>query len=83
MSEQAHGQTKWRLAELAHVRVHHGHASVLSLQRRQQNAARPARTTSTFVVQKIHRHALTISFSSRKDKFFFVVIIVSVDGKEA
>ena len=52
--------------------------------RQQENGARPARTTSTFVVQKIHsqRHALTISFSE-KDKFFFVVITVSVDGKEA
>ena len=83
MSEQAHGETKWRLGELARLRVHHGHASALSLRSQQENSARPARTTSTFVVQKIHsRHALRISFSSRKDQFFFVVITVSVDGKE-
>ena len=73
MSEQAQGETKWRLGELARVRVHHGHASAVRLRRQQENGARPARTTSTFVVQKIHsqRHALTISFSE-KDKFFFL-----------
>ena len=32
--------------------------------------------------QPCQRHALTISFSE-KDKFFFAVITVSVDGKEA
>ena len=64
-----------------------------SWSRERGQAAAPTRkwrTTSshdsaTFVdvVQKIHsqRHALTISFSE-KDKFF-VVITVSVDGKEA
>ena len=72
MSEQAQGETKWHLGELAHVRVHHGHASALSCGANKKNGARPARTTSTFVVQKIHRHALTISFRSRKDKFFFL-----------
>ena len=57
MSEQAQGETKWRLGELARVRVHHGHASAVRLRRQQENGARPARTTSTFVVQKIHSHA--------------------------
>ena len=31
MSEQAQGETKWRLGKLAPVRVHHGHASAVSL----------------------------------------------------
>ena len=31
MSEQAQGETKWRLGELARVRVHHGHASAVRL----------------------------------------------------
>ena len=53
MSEQAQGQTKWRLGELARVRAHHGHASAVTLRRQLENGARPARTTSTFVVQKI------------------------------
>ena len=82
MSERAQEETKWRLGELARVRVHHGHASAVRLRRQQENGARPTRTTSTFVVEKIHRHALTISFRIRT-KFFFVVITVSVDGKEA
>ena len=85
ISEQAQGETKWRLGELALVRVHHGHASAGSLRLQQENGARPARKTSIFVVQKISsafRHALTISFSSREDNFF-LVFTVSVDGKEA
>ena len=70
MSERAQEETKWRLGELARVRVHHGHASAVTAA-----AAAPTRkwrTTSTFVVQKIdiHRHALTISFSVRT-RFFF------------
>ena len=65
MSEQAQRETEWRLGELARVRVHHGHASAVRLRRQQENGARPARTSSTFVVQKIHKHALTISFSVR------------------
>ena len=59
MSEQAQGETKWRLGELALVRVHHGrgtpnhgHVSAVSLRRQQENGARPARKTSIFVVQK-------------------------------
>ena len=83
MSERAQDETKWRLGELARVRVHHGHASAVRLRRQQENGARPTRTTSTFVVQpEIHMHALTISFSVRTC-FSFVVITVSVDGKEA
>ena len=71
MSEQKQRETKLRLGELARVRVHHVHVRAHSLRRQPENGARPARTTSTFVVQNIHsRHALTISFSSRKDKFF-------------
>ena len=31
MSEEAQGETKWRLGELARVRGHHGHVSGLSL----------------------------------------------------
>ena len=86
MSEQAQGETKWRLGERARVRVHHGHASAVSLRCQQENGARPATHTAshdfTFVVQKIHRHALTISFSCRLGQVFFVVITVSVDGKK-
>ena len=54
MSEQVQGETKWRLGELALVRVHHGHASAVSLRLQQENGARPARNskTSIFVVQK-------------------------------
>ena len=40
MSEQAQGETKWRLGELARVRVHHGHASAVRLRRQQENGAR-------------------------------------------
>ena len=85
MSERAQEETKWRLGELAHVRVHHGHASAVRLRRQQENGARPTRTTSIFVVCRRStgtgaRHALTISFSVRTS-FFFVVITVSVDGK--
>ena len=71
MSERAQEETKWRPGELARVRVHHGHASAVRLQRQQENGARPTRTTSTFVVQNMHRHALTISFSVRTSFFFF------------
>ena len=85
MSEQAQGETKWRLGELARVRVHHGHASAVRLRRQQENGARPARTTSTFVVKKIHsrrqRHALTISFSE-KDKFFLWLSLCQSTGKK-
>ena len=49
MSEQAQGETKWRLGELALVRVHRGHASAVSLRLQQENGARPA---PIFVVQK-------------------------------
>ena len=80
MSEQAQGETKWSLGELAFVR---GHASALNLQRLRENSARPARKTSIFVMQKdIFRHALAISFSSHEDNFF-VMITASGDGKEA
>ena len=82
MSERAHEETKWRPGELARVRGHHGHASAVRLRRQQENGARSTRTTSTFVVQNIHRHPLTISFSVPGQVFFFVVITVSVDGKE-
>ena len=86
MSERAQEQTKWRLGELARVHVHHGHASAVRLRRQQENGARPTRTTSTstFVVQKMEDpQARVDDFVQRKDKFFFVVITVSVDGKEA
>ena len=88
LSEQAQGETKWRLGERARVRVHHGHVSAVSLRRQQENGARPARTTSTLVVQtvksqKIHRHTLTIFVQQPLGQVFFVVITVSVDGKEA
>ena len=68
MSERAQEETKWRLGEVARVRGHHGHASAVRLRRQQENGARN-RTTSTFVMQKIHRHALTISFSERTSFF--------------
>ena len=80
MSEQAQGETKWRLGELPLVRVLHGHASAVSLRLQQENGARPARKTSIFVVQKTSssfRHALMISFSSREDNFFCGVHCVS------
>ena len=86
MSERAQEETKWRLGELARVRVHHGHASAVRLRRQQENGARPTRTTSIFVVQqKVHRRKARVDdFVQRKDKFFFfVVITVSVDGKDA
>ena len=91
MSEQAQGETKWRLGELARVRVHHGHASAVRLRRQQENGARPARTTRRHefvdVVQKIHSQSLAEArvddFVQRKGQVFFVVITVSVDGKEA
>ena len=85
-SEQAQGETKWRLGELARVRVHHGHASAVSLRRQQEKGARPARTISTFAVQKIHSlqpSGTRWRFRSAKRTSFFVVITVSVDGKEA
>ena len=47
MSEQAQGETKWRLGELALVRVHHGHASAVSLRHQQKNGAQPAGKTSS------------------------------------
>ena len=83
MSEQAQGQTKWRLGELARVRAHHGHASAVRLRRQLENGARRARATSTFVVQKIHSqsHALTISFSE-KDKFFLWLSLCQSTGKK-
>ena len=74
MSEQAQGETKWRLGELARVRVHHGHASAVRLWRQQDNCARPARTTSTLaiVVQKIHSlQARVDDFVQRKGQVFF------------
>ena len=70
MSERAQEETKWCLGELALVRVHHGHASAVSLRRQQENGARPTRTTSTFVVQKVHRRTRVDDFVQRKDKFF-------------
>ena len=73
ISEQAQGETKWRLGELARVRVHHGQASAVRLRRKQENGARTARTiaTSTFVVRKIHRHSFSISFSVRTSFFLW------------
>ena len=68
MSEQAQGETKWRLGELARVRAHYGHASAVRL----AAPTRKWRTTSTtFVVHKIHRHALTISFSVQGQVFLW------------
>ena len=80
MSEQAQGETKGHLGELALVR---GHASTLSLLRQQENGARPAQKTWS---SSCRRHLL-----GRVDDFiqqpwgqsFFVVITVSVDGKQA
>ena len=51
MSEQAQGETKWRRGELALVRVHHGHASAVSLRLQQENGARPARNSEDFEVR--------------------------------
>ena len=47
MSEQAQGETKWRLFERARVRVHDGHASAVSLRRQQENGARPTSRPSS------------------------------------
>ena len=68
MSEQAQGETKWRLGELALVS---GHAGALSLWREQEKGARAARKTLIFAdlryAEDIFRHKLTISLSSRED----------------
>ena len=91
MSEQAQGETKWRLGELARVRVHHGHASAVRLRRQQENGARPlarpARTTrrpsSTSCRRSTARArgTLTISFSE-KDKFFLWLSLYQSTGKK-
>ena len=83
MSEQAHGETKWRLGELAHVRVHHGHGSAVSLRLQEENGARPARKTSIFVMQKTSSGTRWWFRSAAVRTNFFVVFTVSVDGKEA
>ena len=83
MPEQAQGETKWRLGELALVRVHHGHASAVSLRLQQENGARPARKTSIFVVQKTSSGTRGRFRSAAVRTIFFVVFTVSVDGKEA
>ena len=86
MSEQAQGETKWRLGELALVRVHHGHASAVSLRLQQENGARPARNSEDFDLRRaevdIFRHALTISFSSREDNFFLWCLLCQSTGKK-
>ena len=90
MSEQAQGETKWRLGELTRV----GPRALTSWSRERGQAAAPTRkwrTTSshdseTFVdvVQKIHsQRARVDDFVQRKGQVFFVVITASVDGKEA
>ena len=86
MSEQAQGETKWRLGERARVRVYHGHA-----RERGQPVAptRKWRTTSSHDFDL--RRAEDPLAQVRVDDFvqqplgqvFFVVITVSVDGKEA
>ena len=90
MSEQAQGETKWRLGELARVRVHHGHASAVRLRRQQENGARPARTTRRHesstscrrsTARAWQRHALTISFIE-KDKFFLWLSLCQSTGKK-
>ena len=81
MSEQAQGETKWRLGERARVRVHHGHASVVSLRRQKKmahdfdlrRAEDPQARVDDFVQQPFGQ----VFF------FFFVAITVSVDGKDA
>ena len=88
MSEQAQGETKWRLGELARMRVHHGHASAVRLRRQQENGARPwsARTTrrpSSTSCRRSTARGTRWRFRSAKRTSFFVVITVSVDGKEA
>ena len=50
-------------------------ASAVRLRRQQENGARPTRTTSVFVVQKVHRRKArrVDDFAvQRKDKFFFL-----------
>ena len=84
MSERAQEETKWRLGELAHVRVHHRHASAVRLRR--QHATRKWRTTNShdFDLRRAEDpQARVDDFVQRKERFFFVVITVSVDGKEA
>ena len=83
MSEQAQDETKWRLGELALVRVHLGHASAVSPRLHQENGARPARKTSIFVVQKTSSGTRWRFRSAAVRTLFFVVFTVSVDGKEA
>ena len=65
MSEQAQGETKWRLVELALARVHHGHASAVSLRHQQKKMAHNqlGRLHRIFVVQK------TSSLQARVDNF--------------
>ena len=60
MSEQAQGETKWRIGELARVRVRHGHVSAVSPRRQQENGARPSTSSHDFDLRpkEYYRHML-------------------------
>ena len=72
MSERAQEETKWRLGELARVRVHHDHATAVRLRRQQENGARPTRTLDLrHGAEPEDPQARIDNFFQRKDKFFF------------
>ena len=86
MSEQAQGETKWRLGELARVREHHGHASAVRLRRQQENGARPVRTTrrpsSTSCRRSTARGTRWRFRSAKRTSFFLWLSLFQSTGKK-